>query len=88
MLIREGRKAMTKRYRLGLAAIAAALLVGWMLPASAAELQVPSLHRAVTVAVPKKPVRRPLIKIASIEPLPSSGSELRYVAMLVLGIGF
>jgi len=87
LFAKVGCIAMTIHRRFVGCLIGSVLLSGWMLPASAAELQVPALHRAVTVAAVKKPARRPLIRIASIEALPSSGSELRYL-MLALGIGY
>ena len=70
--------------------ISTSILLGvWGLPASASDQLVPSQKTANVIPLPKKkPPRSHTIKIATSEPLPSSGWVVARYVPLILGVGF
>jgi hypothetical protein len=64
------------------------LLAVWALPASATDELAPAQKTANVTPLPKKPPRSHTIKIATIEPLPSSGWVVARYIPLILGVGF
>jgi hypothetical protein len=79
------------RFRRGASCILPALLLlaVWALPASASDQLAPLQKTANVIPVPKKkPPRLHTIKIATIEPLPSSGWVVARYIPLILGVGF
>ncbi len=67
------------------------LVVGgiWVLPAEASDLQAPPQpHKVATVTSPaKKPPRPRIIKVATLESLPSAWPVIRF-APLILGVAY
>ena len=65
------------------------LLAVWALPASASDQLAPPQKTAHVIPLPKKkPPRTHSIKIATLEPLPSSGWLVARYIPLILGVGF
>jgi hypothetical protein len=79
------------RFRRGTSCILSALLLlaVWALPAWATDQLAPPHETANVTPLPKKkPPRSHTIKIATIEPLPSSGWVVARYMPLILGVGF
>jgi hypothetical protein len=84
-------RRMTMRFRRGTRCILPALLLlaMWALPASASEQLAPPQKTANVIPLPKKkPPRSHTIKIATLEPLSSSGWVVARYMPLILGVGF
>ena len=80
---------MTNSNRLIVGLIASALAAGFHLPASAAELALPSPHKVAGVAMPAKHLARPhTIKIASAAWPPSSDYASQPPYPIILGIAY
>jgi hypothetical protein len=89
LLERTGCRSMIIRHSLSVSLIAASLVVGGVLSASATELPTPSSRKVVTVAAPvKKPARERSIKISSAQSPPSSGCGLGCYMPLILSTGY
>jgi hypothetical protein len=88
--IEQVGQAMTNNRRLAVGFVASALVVGLLLPASAAELSPPAPQKIASVPMPRKAPPRPhIIRVASAAPLlpiSVSGSHLPFP--LVLGIAY
>jgi len=87
LFVKVGCTAMTIHRRFAGCLVGLLLGAVLMLPASAAELPLPPIHQAVTVAPAKAPVRHRLIKIASTESLPGPGCGLRCF-IIVVGVAY
>jgi hypothetical protein len=84
-------RRMTMRFSRATSCILPALLLlaVWALPASASDQLAPPQKTANVIPLPKKkPPRLHTIKIATIEPLPSSGWVVARYIPLILGVGF
>ena len=80
----------TMGFRPGTSCILPALLLlaVWALPASASDQLAPPQQTAHAIPLPKKPPRSHTIKIATLEPLSSSGWVVARYMPLILGVGF
>jgi hypothetical protein len=80
---------MTNSRRLSVGLIASTLAWGFLLPATAAELPLPSRQKVADVANPtKKPARPHLVKIASVAWLPGSEQGSHQSFPLILGVAY
>src|SRR5262249_52727329 len=83
-------QAMTNNRRLAVGFVASALVVGLLLPASAAELFPLTPQKSARVMVPRKAPRPHIVRIANagpvLLPIGASGSHLPYP--LIVGIAY
>jgi hypothetical protein len=80
---------MTNSRRLRVGLVASTLACGFVLPATAAELPLPSRQKVADVVKPtRKPARPHLVKIASAAWLPGSGKGSHPSFPLILGVAY